>query len=129
MSELSLLSQLKYDADGLIPAIIQDAENGEVLMMGWMDREAVQRTLSGEKVCFWSRSRKKYWVKGETSGHYQLVKGVYVDCDMDVLLIKVSQVGAACHAGYRSCFFREVTPGGLAVIAEQIVDPDEVYKK
>ena len=124
-----MLDQLKFGEDGLIPAIIQDADNGEVLMVGWMDQEALRRTLSGEKVCFWSRSRKKYWVKGETSGHYQLVKGVYVDCDMDVLLIKVEQVGAACSHGYRSCFFREVTPDGLAVVAEQVFDPKEVYGK
>lgn len=126
---MELLDQLKYDEDGLIPAIIQDVENGDVLMMGFMDRKAVERTLTEGKVCFWSRSRKKYWVKGETSGHYQLVKGVYVDCDMDCLLIKVTQVGAACHEGYRSCFFREVTPDGLKVIAERMVDPKEVYGK
>lgn len=127
---MDLLDQLKYDEDGLVPAIIQDAENGDVLMMGWMDRKAIERTLRDNMVCFWSRSREKYWVKGETSGHFQLVQGVYVDCDMDCLLVKVTQIGATCHEGYRSCFYRKVTfTRNLEVIAEPIVDPKEVYGK
>ncbi|MDI6828665.1 MAG: phosphoribosyl-AMP cyclohydrolase [Armatimonadota bacterium] len=127
---MEILDQLKFDENNLIPAIIQDAETGEVLMMGFMDREAVKRTIIDGKVCFWSRSRKKYWVKGETSGHFQFVKGIYVDCDMDCLLIKVEQIGATCHEGYRSCFFREIKDGGtLNVISERIFDPEEVYKK
>ena len=127
---MDLLDQLKYDEDGLIPAIVQDSENGDVLMMGFMDRKAIERTLRDNMVCFWSRSRHKYWVKGETSGHFQLVQGVYVDCDMDCLLVKVTQIGATCHEGYRSCFYRKVTPSRtLEVIAEPIVDPKEVYGK
>lgn len=127
---MELLDQLKYDEDGLIPAIIQDAENGDVLMMGFMDRKAVERTLHDAMVCFWSRARHKYWVKGETSGHFQLVQGVYVDCDMDCLLVKVTQIGATCHEGYRSCFFRRVTPTRtLEVVTERLVDPKEVYGK
>lgn len=127
---MEILDQLKFDENGLIPAIIQDAENGDVLMMGFMDREAVQRTIRDGKVCFWSRSRRKHWVKGETSGHFQFVKGIYVDCDMDCLLIKVDQIGATCHEGYRSCFFRKITnENTLSVIAERIFNPEEVYKK
>ncbi len=127
---MEILDQLKFDENNLIPAIIQDAETGDVLMMGFMDREAVRRTITDGKVCFWSRSRKKYWVKGETSGHFQFVKRIYVDCDMDCLLVKVEQIGATCHEGYRSCFFREIkNDGTLNVIAERIFDPEEVYKK
>lgn len=127
---MEVLNQLQFDSDGLIPAVIQDAENGEVLMVGCMNRTAVERTLREKMVCFWSRSRSKYWVKGETSGHFQLVSDVLVDCDQDCLLVKVTQIGATCHEGYRSCFFRKVTPEGkLEVAAERIVDPKEVYGK
>lgn len=116
---------LKFDANGLIPAVVQDAENGEVLMVGYMNREAVERTVSSGRVTFWSRSRQKYWVKGETSGFVQHVKGVYVYCDQDCLLVKVEQVGAACHEGYRTCFFRRVSADGeqLEVVAEPLVNP------
>ena len=103
---------LKFDEKGLIAAVIQDADNGEVLMVGYMNREAVEQTIATGRVTFWSRSRQKYWIKGETSGHIQCVKGIYVDCDHDCLLIKVEQTGAACHEGYRSCFFRRVSEDG-----------------
>ena len=103
---------LKYDGNGLIPAVIQDVENGQVLMVGYMNREAVERTVETKRVTFWSRSRQKYWVKGETSGHFQNVKELYVDCDQDCLLIKVEQIGAACHEGYRTCFFRRIDETG-----------------
>ena len=127
---MEILDQLKFGPDGLIPAIVQDPDNNEVLMVGYMNREAVERTLREGKVCFWSRSRKKFWVKGETSGHFQLVKDIYVDCDLDCLLIKATQVGAACHEGYRSCFFRKITEDGqLKVVAEKVFDPDKVYGK
>lgn len=127
---MEILDQLNYDADGLIPAIVQDIENGDVLMLGYMNRNAVERTLREGMVCFWSRSRNKYWVKGETSGHFQLVKDVYVDCDQDTLLIKVTQIGATCHEGYRSCFYRKATPkGALEVVAERLVDPKEIYNR
>lgn len=106
MSEL--LSQLKYNADGLIPAIIQDHANGDVLMMAWMNEEAVRRTIETKKVTFWSRSRQQYWVKGETSGHVQHLRQISVDCDLDTLLLRVEQVGAACHDYYRSCFYRDI---------------------
>ena len=99
---------LKYDKRGLLPAIIQDYRTGEVLMLAYMNRESLRRTLKSGKTCFWSRSRKEYWVKGMTSGHFQLVKSVAYDCDLDALLIKVRQVGAACHTGNRSCFYRKI---------------------
>ena len=109
---MHILDELKFDSNGLIPAIIQDFENNDVLMMGYMNREAVQRTLQSGRVTFWSRSRQEYWIKGETSGHTQEVRSFAFDCDADTLLIKVEQKGGACHEGYRSCFFREVSPDG-----------------
>lgn len=116
---------LKFDANGLIPAVVQDEANGEVLMVGYMNLEAVERTLASGRVTFWSRSRQKFWVKGETSGNIQCVKGLYVDCDQDCLLVKVEQVGAACHEGYRSCFFRRVSADGesLELVAERLTSP------
>lgn len=116
---------LKFDANGLIPAVVQDDTNGEVLMVGYMNREAVEKTVETGRVTFWSRSRQKFWIKGETSGFVQSVKGIYVDCDQDCLLIRAEQVGAACHEGYRSCFFRRVSPDGesLEVVGTPLVDP------
>ena len=126
---MEILNQLKTDQNGLIPAIIQDDDNKEVLMVGYMNREAVRKTLESGRVCFWSRSRQEYWIKGETSGHTQTVRTVAFDCDADALLIKVEQKGGACHAGYRSCFFREVSPDGNStrIIGEKVFDPDAVY--
>jgi len=98
---------LKYDSRGLIPAIVQDYRTGDVLMLAYMNKESLKRTMKLGKTCFWSRSRKEYWVKGATSGCYQYVKSICYDCDMDALLIKVRQVGAACHTGNRSCFYRK----------------------
>lgn len=97
-------SVLNYDANGLIPAIIQDSESQEVLMLGYMNAEAVRRTLNEGRVTFWSRSRQEYWRKGDTSGHAQFVRSVHHDCDADTLLIGVEQIGAACHTGSRTCF-------------------------
>jgi phosphoribosyl-AMP cyclohydrolase len=102
------IKTLKFDDKGLIPAIIQDYRNKEVLMIAYMNLESVRRTLKLGKTCFWSRSRKEYWVKGMTSGHFQFVKSVAYDCDQDALLIKVRQIGVACHTGNRSCFFRRI---------------------
>lgn len=102
------LETLKFDRKGLIPAIIQDYKTGEVLMLGFMNLESLKRTLRLKKTCFWSRSRKEYWIKGATSGNYQFVKSIAYDCDMDALLIKVRQVGVACHTGNRSCFYRKI---------------------
>lgn len=98
--------ELRFDGRGLITAVIQDAEGGEVLMVAWMNREAVRRTLEEGRTVFWSRSRRELWRKGDTSGHVQHVEEIRVDCDADVLLVRVHQVGAACHTGERSCFFR-----------------------
>ena len=100
------LGALKFDKNQLIPAVIQDYKNNEVLMVGYMNKESVRRTLKSGKTCFWSRSRKEYWVKGLTSGHFQFVKSIAYDCDLDALLIKVRQLGKACHTGNRSCFYR-----------------------
>jgi phosphoribosyl-AMP cyclohydrolase len=105
---MSFYDKLKFNSEGLIPAIIQDAANGRVLMMAWMNRNSLEDTIKTGKTHFWSRSRQKYWMKGEESGHTQTVKDIAFDCDGDTLLIQVEQIGAACHEGYRSCFFRSV---------------------
>jgi phosphoribosyl-AMP cyclohydrolase len=102
------MKKFKFDKQGLIPAIIQDYKTGEVLMMAYMNKESIRRTIKLKKTCFWSRSRKEYWVKGVTSGNFQFVKSIAYDCDMDALLIKVRQIGVACHTGNRSCFYRKI---------------------
>ncbi|MFH0918528.1 MAG: phosphoribosyl-AMP cyclohydrolase [Candidatus Omnitrophota bacterium] len=102
------LANLKFDKNGLLPAIVQDYKDKEVLMLAYMNKESLRRTIKLGKTCFWSRSRKEYWVKGLTSGHFQFIKSIAYDCDLDALLIKVRQVGQACHTGNRSCFFREI---------------------
>ena len=117
---MSVIDDFKYDQNGLIPAIIQDKDNGEVLMMAWMNRESLQRTIDTGLCTYWSRSRQRFWVKGETSGHLQHVHKMSVDCDKDALLIQVTQDGAACHENYRSCFFRDVAADELKVNAERI---------
>jgi len=114
---------------GLLPAIAQDAGTGEVLMVAWMNADAYAETLQTGRAVYFSRSRNKLWRKGEESGHEQTVRGIFVDCDADTILLKVEQVGAACHEGYRSCFFRQVTPSGLEVVAERLVDPAAVYRR
>jgi phosphoribosyl-AMP cyclohydrolase len=123
------LDELKYTSDGLIPAIIQNVEDGAVLMMAWMNRTALEQTIQTGKTHFWSRSRQKYWMKGETSGHVQEVESVHIDCDMDCLLIRVRQHGAACHEGYRSCFFRKNDEDQWIVTDERMFDPEAVYGK
>ena len=102
------IEELMFDERGLIPAIVQDDENGDVLMMAWMNHESVALTVAEGRTIFWSRSRQELWRKGETSGHVQHVQGIRVDCDADVLLVRVHQEGAACHTGERSCFFRRL---------------------
>ena len=102
------LPKLKFDEEGLIPVIIQDYNTREVLMLAYMNKESLKRTLRLGKTCFWSRSRRQYWVKGETSGHFQFIKSIAYDCDGDALLIKVRQVGVACHTGNRNCFYRKI---------------------
>jgi phosphoribosyl-AMP cyclohydrolase len=115
---------------GLIPAIAQDADTGQVLMLAWMNQEAYEETLRTGRACYFSRSRNKLWRKGEESGHVQEVRAVYVDCDADTVLLKVKQIGgAACHEGYASCFFRKVEGDGVTVVGERVFDPKAVYKK
>lgn len=128
---MSFLEKLKFNADGLIPAIIQEQSTGRVLMMAWMNKESIQRSIEQGKTVFWSRSRQKFWVKGESSGHVQVIKDVAFDCDGDTLLIQVEQTGAACHEGYKSCFFRSVKEQGssIATTEPQLIKPEEIYGK
>jgi len=115
---------------GLVPAIAQDADTGEVLMLAWMNREAYEETLRTRRACYFSRSRGRLWRKGEESGNVQEVREVYLDCDSDTVLLKVHQIGgAACHEGYSSCFFRRLESDGLQVIGARVFDPKQVYKK
>jgi len=125
------LVNLKFDSNGLIPAIVQDADTGQVLMMAWMNQDALEKTVQTGKTHFFSRSRNKLWLKGEVSGHVQHVKSIAVDCDQDVLLIKVEQVGAACHEGFYSCFFREYQKEAkdFKVVGKKIFEPQKVYGK
>lgn len=120
---------LDFDkAGGLVPAIAQDADTGEVLMLAWMNREAFEETVRTGRAVYFSRSRDRLWRKGEESGHVQEVREVYIDCDADTVLLKVKQVGgAACHEGYKSCFFRRLDGGELTVVGERIFDPKKVY--
>src|SRR5712671_2070401 len=128
---MSFYDKLKYTEDGLIPAIIQEHSTGRVLMMAWMNRASLETTIATGKTHFWSRSRQKFWMKGETSGHTQAVKDISFDCDGDTLLIQVEQIGAACHEGYRSCFFRSVKDKGASVnITEaKLKSPEAIYAK
>lgn len=115
--------------DGLVPVIVQDHETGEVLMLAYMNQRAWLKTLETSQATYWSRSRNELWVKGETSGHVQIVKEILVDCDADTLLLKVHQIGgAACHTGYRSCFYTRVIEGGKEIIGKPVFKPEDVYK-
>ncbi len=127
---MSFLDKLKFD-NGLIPAIIQEQKTGRVLMMAWMNRASLEKTLETRKTHFWSRSRQKFWMKGESSGHTQAVTDISFDCDGDTLLIQVEQIGAACHEGYRSCFFRSVQYDGVdfKVTEQQLETPENIYGK
>src|SRR5580700_1398432 len=108
---MSLFDQLKFNKDGLIPVIVQEHVSKRVLMMAWMNRGALEKTIETGRACFWSRSRQEFWVKGQTSGHFQIVRDIAFDCDGDTLLLQVDQIGAACHEGYQSCFFRSASGG------------------
>lgn len=123
------LPPLKYTADGLIPAIVQDAATQRVLMMAWMNDTSLQTTLETGLMHYWSRSRQKYWLKGETSGHTQKVVSWFVDCDADTLLFKVEQIGGACHTGFESCFFQayDRTAEAVAVTEQRVFDPAQTY--
>ena len=115
---------------GLVPAIVQDYQTGEILMLAYMNPDAFNATLSTGKATYYSRSRQTLWVKGETSGNMQLIKEIRIDCDDDTVLLKVEQLGgAACHTGYRSCFYKKVEDGSIRIMEEPIFDPSEVYDK
>lgn len=126
---MTLYKTLKFDEKGLIPVVVQDAEDGAVLMVAYMNKEAVRRTLRLKKSVFWSRSRKSFWLKGESSGNVQKVREMRTDCDGDCLLVKVEQIGqAACHTGHRSCFYRKAAPGSRwQVTGKPVFDPKKVY--
>lgn len=124
-----IIAQLKFDEKGLIPTIAQDAETGEVLMFAFMNRESLEKTLKTGVATYWSRSRKKLWVKGESSGHTQEIREVWFDCDNDCLLLKIKQNVAACHTGYRSCFFHKIEDGKVLEIGEKVFEEKEVYQK
>ena len=123
-----MIDSVKFDANGLVTAIAQDADNGQVLMLAYMNAESLRRTLETGIMTYWSRSRKKLWLKGESSGHTQQVVEARIDCDGDALLFRVRQEGGACHTGYRSCFYRKLEGAELVVDGEKIFDPEAVYK-
>jgi phosphoribosyl-AMP cyclohydrolase len=118
---MKFIDEVKFDKDGLVPVIIQEQGTDEILMLAYMNRESLKRTLKNKKTCFWSRSRQKFWTKGETSGNFQLVKGIYLDCDGDTLLIKVKQMGkaVACHTGYKTCFYRKLDKDKLKIVGKK----------
>ena len=122
-----MAKQIKYDEKGLVPTIIQDYRNNEVLMVAYMNKESLKRTLDSGRTHFWSRSRQEYWQKGEHSGHIQLVKDVLIDCDKDALVIKVEQKVAACHKGYRSCFYRKLEGEIFKVFQDKVFEENAVY--
>ncbi len=122
------LQSLPFNQDGLLPAIAQQYDSGEVLMMAWMNRESLAETLERGRVCYWSRSRQKLWRKGESSGQVQILKELLLDCDGDTILLQVDQTGPACHSGRRSCFYNAIRGDRLEVISEPLIDPKELYK-
>jgi phosphoribosyl-AMP cyclohydrolase len=124
-----VLDGLPYNADGLIPAIAQQYDSGEVLMMAWMNRQALEETLQTGRVCYWSRSRQKFWRKGESSGQVQVLKDIRFDCDGDTILLLVDQTGPACHTGRRSCFYNAVRGDRVEVVSDPLIDPRELYGK
>lgn len=121
------LAAIDFNGDGLVPAIAQQYDGGEILMMAWMNADAVRETLATGRVCYWSRSRAALWRKGESSGQVQALVELQIDCDGDTLLLQVDQTGVACHTGTRSCFFRAVRNNGLETIAEVEISPGELY--
>jgi phosphoribosyl-AMP cyclohydrolase len=134
---MNLNVELKFNKDGLIPVVVQDYKTNDVLMVAYMNKEAFEKTINTKKATFWSRSRQEFWVKGETSGNIQEVKEIYIDCDCDTILLKVNQLGdngksdkgAACHEGFRSCFFRKLEDNNWKVCGQRLFDPEKVYKK
>lgn len=124
-----LIDKVKFDDKGLVGVIVQDHVSHEVLMFAFMNRESLARTIAEKKACYWSRSRQKLWLKGETSGHYQIVHEIRIDCDADAILIRVEQEGGACHTGYRSCFYRVLRDDSWVEDGQKIFSPADVYKK
>lgn len=124
-----VLDNLPFNADGLIPAIAQQHDSGEVLMMAWMNRESLDETLEKGRVCYWSRSRQKLWRKGESSGQVQVLKDMRFDCDGDTILLLVDQTGPACHTGRRTCFYNAVHGDRVEVVSEPLIDPETLYGK
>lgn len=124
-----ILDAVRFNADGLIPAIAQQHDSGEMLMMAWMNREALEETLRTGRVCYWSRSRGKLWRKGESSGQQQLLRGAALDCDGDTLLLQVDQTGPACHSGRRSCFYVALEGDEARIASAPLIDPDTLYGK
>jgi phosphoribosyl-AMP cyclohydrolase len=123
-----LLEQVTWNQDGLLPAIAQDWRTGEVLMMAWMNREALLRTIETGQAVYWSRSRRRLWHKGESSGHFQRIKSIRLDCDGDTLLLGIEQLGdIACHTGRRSCFYRELRQGAWHAVGQVLLDPGAIY--
>ena len=130
MADMDWLDKVKWDANGLVPAIAQEALTGKVLMVAWMNRAALEQTVAGGEAVYWSRSRRKLWHKGEESGHVQKVRELRLDCDEDVILPSVEQVGGiACHTGRHNCFFQKYADGKWVVIDPVIKDPKEIYQK
>jgi phosphoribosyl-AMP cyclohydrolase len=127
IAHTELIEAVRFDEKGLVPAIAQDHATGEVLMFAWMNRESLEKTLSEMRACYWSRSRGKLWVKGESSGHTQKVVSVRLDCDGDVLLLSIEQQGGACHTGHRSCFYRVADNGRWREDGQKVFNKDEVY--
>ncbi len=128
-SSIDFLSAVSFDANGLVPAIAQQHDTGEVLMLAWMNRAALEETLATREVCYWSRSRRKLWRKGESSGHRQRLVDLRVDCDGDTLLLLIDQVGVACHTGRRSCFFRAERQGKSLTIAQPEGEQDKNHRE
>jgi phosphoribosyl-AMP cyclohydrolase len=130
MAETSsaLLDAIAFDAQGLVPAIAQQHDTGEILMVAWMNRAAIEETLATGQVVYWSRSRARLWRKGENSGQTQRLVAMRLDCDGDTLLLSVDQTGVACHTGRRSCFYREAQDGGWTIVADALIDPATLYR-
>lgn len=125
---MSFIETLKFNQDGLIPAVAQQHDTNEVLMMAWMNKESITETLATKRVCFWSRSRQALWRKGESSGQVQMLKEFRVDCDGDTLLLLVDQTGPACHTGRRTCFYQVADDGDLIIDSDPLIDPKDLYK-
>ena len=128
MTADDLIAKLTFDANGLIPAVAQQHDSGEILMVAWMNEEAIKATLSDKQVCYFSRSRQRLWRKGESSGQTQMLIDFRIDCDQDTVLLQVDQSGVACHTGRRSCFFQAYRDGQLETIAEIEISPDDLYR-